>query len=476
MPRRARADVAAPAWQLLPPSFASALALFASVSAFDTAHCGVCTSLHRCHRGVNPAMAVQWASACESAYSKSVLQRNSESNAGTSIEVSHHSIVSARLPCNSSCDVVCTVLHLAAAAQAVPLLAHLSSPQVPQLVSSLILTIVGACIRFLRWRKHKIESNAISYTAHDFSSALPTRAWSGGAASGGGVSHDGGWPQDRFASLSVVAGLTGAVDAVFWGVLYRNAKYAGFSEYYSSSFAAALLKVNEASNAVSGATWFVAFNAIALNFAQLILIERLIGALVVAARLHAVADDADRGHIIKWVLRYPRPMRFIIIAGGAISVAARTGDLVLGIVVSRTVLTWRDLNVSSVAVMQVWGLGFGVRGSGFGVWGLGFGVWDLGCWLGIRFSSASLVTQGLTDISPKEDARRVLAVIGRSAEITVLICILFGFVAAGALLYAALHRVGSSVKRLQHRIAFISVLFFSTFIVRFVCESPPLMF
>ena len=80
---------------------------------------------------------------------------------------------------------------------------------------------------------------------------------------------------------------------------HRNAKYAGFSEYYSSSFAAALQKVNEASNAVSGVTWFVAFNALALNFAQLILIERLIGALVLAARLHAVADDADRGRIIK---------------------------------------------------------------------------------------------------------------------------------------------------------------------------------
>jgi len=231
----------------------------------------------------------------------------------------------------------------------------------PQLGSYLILTIVGACIRFLRWRKKKREFS--DDTAHGVSSASPTHEWSVGAASGGGVAYDGGWPQDRFASLSVVAGLTGSADAVFWGFLYRPAKYAGFSDYYSSAYTSALQKVNDGSNAVSGATWFSAFNSIALNFAQLILIDRLIGALLLAARVQAVADDddADRGFIMKWVLRYPKVLRVIIIVGGAISVALRSGELVLSTFLSRTVrATLADLNVSSVAVLQVWGLGFGV--------------------------------------------------------------------------------------------------------------------
>jgi hypothetical protein len=48
-------------------------------------------------------MAIQWASACESAYSKSDLQRNSEGNAATSIEVSGQSAAYARLPCMQHC-------------------------------------------------------------------------------------------------------------------------------------------------------------------------------------------------------------------------------------------------------------------------------------------------------------------------------------------------------------------------------------
>ncbi len=97
---------------------------------------------------------------------------------------------------------------------------------------------------------------------------------------------------------------------------------------------------------------------------------------------------------------------------------------------------------------------------------MGFGVWYT-----VQLSRC-VFTQGLKDISPTEDARRLLAQVGRSVEISVLFCILFGFMAAGALLYAALQRVGSSVKRLQRRIALTGVLFFSTSVIRFVCKNP----
>ena len=212
-------------------------------------------------------------------------------------------------------------------------------------------------VRYLRWKTKERESDALGHAAHDFSSAPQGRSWSGGA-----VAHDGGWPQDRFASLSIAAGLTGVVDAVVWGLLFRTARYTAFKSFYSSSYVDALQQVRFASTAFSGAIWVTAFNSIALNFAQLILIERLIGALSLATHLSGVdrLGDVELGPI-KWLLRCPRLLYYIIVTGGAISVAARTVDLILSIVVSRAVRqTLPDLNVSSVVVMQVWGLGFRV--------------------------------------------------------------------------------------------------------------------
>ena len=242
--------------------------------------------------------------------------------------------------------------------QALLLQPHCSAPHAHiQLLSCLILTIVGMRVRFLRWKTKNRESDALSYAAHDFSSAPQGRSVLGGA-----VAHDGGWPQDRFASLSIAAGLTGVVDAVLMGWLFRNAKYIAFSSFYSSSYVDALREVRFASTYVSGAAWVAAFNTIALNFAQLILIERMIGALSLATRLSAVdrLGELELGPI-KWLLRCPRPLYYIIATGGAISVAARTVDFILSIVVSRAVQqTLPDLNVSSVVVMQVWGLGFRV--------------------------------------------------------------------------------------------------------------------
>ena len=82
--------------------------------------------------------------------------------------------------------------------------------------------------------------------------------------------------------------------------------------------------------------------------------------------------------------------------------------------------------------------------------------------------------QGLKDIESKEQDRQTMAVIGWSANMAVLFFILFAFVAAGVMLYRALQQAGEAVKLLQRRIAILGVMFFLTFILRFVYTAPHL--
>jgi hypothetical protein len=194
-----------------------------------------------------------------------------------------------------------------------------------------MLLLAGGRICYIKWRgkKDTILTDADPRTS-DFQSQVS-------------ASQTGGWPQFQFALLSAVAGATGLGLCICTSFAVRY-KFAAFCLYFASNCQIITVKskfedfmnsVLDSSNGESGILWVSAVNTAALNYVQLLLINRLFGTLAVADAGKALKKE----HVWGWKLieRLPAILRVLIIVASATSIAAQSCEIAFSIIISQNI-------------------------------------------------------------------------------------------------------------------------------------------
>lgn len=165
----------------------------------------------------------------------------------------------------------------------------------------------------------------------------------------------GGWPQYQFAFQSALAGFTGVIDAIL-SERALNARIAAFCRYYnpactaqksSSAFEDFVSSAVIADLTESGSYLSDAVQGVALNFIQLILIQRFVGTLVVADSNWSWRVQTSR--LYRFINQFPAVLRCVIVLFGALNVVLRCAEFALSVILSqRTPSLVKSLNSTSM--------------------------------------------------------------------------------------------------------------------------------